>query len=202
MIPSLPPEAGKGGARAERAVFDALKTQLTDAYYVYSRLSYIDDRRHTQGEVDFLVLHPTLGMLVLECKGEGVRRKVNGDWERMVNDSWQPMKEGPFAQAERTKYELVDKLKPRAKKILPKREGFPFVYGHGVIFPLSHVDDTVLPLHHPRTILFDADDLQKLATRIPEAMDFWRTKAGRAAPDALDPWELKRFRKKALHPQL
>lgn len=207
MIPRDPPPLDKPGAPSERDVFEALREQLDDGFFVYSRLSYIDDRNLAQGEADFLVLHRELGMLVIECKGEGVARDGTGKWRRAFRDGRrEPMDEGPFEQAERTKYELIDKLKPRVARALPDRMtgrgDFPLIHGHAVAFPRAEADDLNLPLDQPRSLVFDSRDLDTLGDKVVAAMRVWRDKAGRAAPEPLEAKELKRFRKRALHPVL
>ena len=203
MIPREPPPLDKPGASAERDLFNELKAQLSDEFFVYSRLGYIDDRRLAQGEADFLVLHPAHGMLVIECKGEGVARDGTGKWHRTFRDgSREPLGESPFEQAERTKYELVDKLKPRARKALPDYKDFPLVHGHAVAFPRAEANDLNLPLDQPRSLIFDANDLDDLGEKVIAAMKLWRAKAGTAAPKPLEMKELKRLRKRAIHPTL
>lgn len=203
MIPRDPPPLDKPGAAAERDVFEALREQLDDEFFVYCRLSYIDDRRLAQGEADFLVLHRAHGMLVIECKGSGVTRDGTGKWQRTFRDGRrEPMDESPFEQAERTKYQLVDKLEPRASKALPDRKGFPLVHGHAVAFPRADADELNLPLDQPRSLVFDSKDIDNLGDKVIAAMKVWRDKAGRAAPEPLETWELKRLRKRAIHPVL
>jgi len=203
MIPSDPPAADRPGARAERDLYEAFRDRLGDDFFVYHRLHYIDDRSRTEGEADFLVLHPARGMLVVECKGEGVARDGEGRWWRVRRGGARsPLEESPVEQAERTKWELVEALTPRCRKALPERREFPLVYGHAVAFPRADADALNLPLDQPRGLIFDANDLDHVAEKVVGAMKLWRDKAGRAAPAPLEPWELKRMRKQALHPVL
>ncbi len=200
MIPTEIPSRGPG-ARAERAVFSALHDQLSDDYFVYSRLQYVDDERHTQGEADFLVLHRRYGMLFIECKGEGVERTAEGRWRRLDHGHWKPMKEGPLEQAERTRYEMVDKLKPRIFHEFQEVRGFPFVHGHAVAFPFATIAGMHLPLDAPRILILDSDDLDRLRDRIPEILQLWASKINRP-PVSLEDWQFKVFRRRILHPQL
>jgi hypothetical protein len=67
--------------------------------------------RVAEGEADFLVVHPERGMLVIECKGFGVRRTGTGQWLRADSHGGEkPLKESPFEQASRHKYELMKRL--------------------------------------------------------------------------------------------
>ena len=203
MIPSDPPAADRPGGRAERELYEAFRDQLGEEFFVYHRLRYIDDRARAEGEADFLVLHPLHGMLVVECKGEGVARDGDGVWWRAKRGGApERLKESPFEQAERTKWELVEALKRRCLKALPERREFPLVHGHAVAFPRADAGALNLPLDQPRALILDAGDLDRLEEKTVAAMKIWRDKAGRAAPPPLEPWELKRLRKQALHPVL
>jgi Nuclease-related domain len=70
MIPDVPvtsrPDAG------EARVYLALR-ELPDAYRIYHSVSYYvapeGGRPLREGEIDFLILHPEQGLLVLEVKG-------------------------------------------------------------------------------------------------------------------------------------
>jgi hypothetical protein len=201
MIPDTPVDKSEGGAKAERVVFDALRHQLNDEFFVYSRLQYIDDKKYTAGEADFLILHRTMGMLFLECKGYGVEKNAGGQWRRRVHGHWEHMHEGPFEQAERTRYEFVDKLKPRIKRILPLVKEFPFIHGHGVVFPFARIDKFNLPLDEPRTLFIDCDDLDNLNVKITEIFELWADKVKHRIP-RLKESQFKTFRKKILHPKL
>ena len=77
MIPDTPPEycPGKG---AEKALYEALQSQLPDDFFVYYGLRYLESERAAEGEVDFLILHREYGLLTVECKGKGVRRTGTG----------------------------------------------------------------------------------------------------------------------------
>ena len=74
MIPSRIPELLLSDVKrgAERAVYEALQYQLDDQYTVYwSRPWHRFNPNGTgrDGEVDFVVGHPDLGILSLEVKG-------------------------------------------------------------------------------------------------------------------------------------
>lgn len=57
MIPDEPPAPGPG-ARAERQLFEVLRDGLSEEYFVYHRLHYVEEEKAREGEADFLVLHP------------------------------------------------------------------------------------------------------------------------------------------------
>jgi hypothetical protein len=107
-----------------------------------------------------------------------------------------------MAQAQRHVKDLKRLLDSRLKRVFPHLEGFPFVTGHAVAFPKTVVQtDGNLPLDTPRQILFDASDLGRVQDWTTGLANFWRKAATRKVP-RLGPQELRRFRKKLLHPAL
>ena len=197
MVPSDRPYWGPG-TRAEGALFEALRDQLSGDYLVLHGVSFVDERRAVEGEADFLVVHREQGMLLIECKGFGVRAKRSGEWFRQVDGREVPLGESPFDQAQRTIHDLVEKLKPRMEPLFPELAGrIPFVYGHAVAFPLGRVGDANLPLNGPRNLILDADDLAALAQRVPEILAFWK-KPGSYRGEPLDARAYKRFRRSVL----
>lgn len=202
IIPQTPPEPGPG-RKAELALWRAFETGLGEDWFVYPNLKYIDDGEQCrEGEADFVLLHREHGMLVVEVKGYGVKRNGQGQWMRLdPGGEWRPLKQSPFAQAERTKWQLVEILQHRMKRAFPDIDGFPLVHGHACCFPLTSVGDLNLPLEVPRTLLFDVDDLERIEERVLQALGVFAAKAGRAA-SGLDKKSFKRFRKQVVHPTL
>ncbi len=202
MIPPNPPTSGPGAA-AEKLLYDAL-ARLDDEWFVYHRLAYVRDGVG-EGEADFLVLHRNQGLLVIECKGAGVRRTGDGVWVREGDDDrTEQLKESPMVQAERHVRQLVGELDQRLQALpqtLGQTDGFPFVFGHAVAFPRETLAAGPLPLDMPRALVFDATALGQLAARIPEALAFWARTAGRRVL-ALPPPQFMAFRRKCLHPTL
>lgn len=201
MIPETLQTCGPG-MRAESLLFYAIKESLPEDFFVYHGLNYVTQIDAHEGEADFVVLHRELGMLVIECKGSGVRRNGVGEWVRINADGKEePLKKSPFAQAQINVKELVKELKLRISRMFPSfKEEFPFAYGYSVAFPLALADKANLPLDATPTILFDKNDLPCLYDKVKEAMDFWRK--GRGEIKIFEPHEFKQFRKNILHPRL
>ncbi len=200
MVPPTFTGSG-GGATAERALFDALQRRLDDDFFVYHQLSYVTGGAE-EGEVDFLVVHRQLGLLAVECKGEGVKRGADGRWIRIESGGVQrPLRESPFDQVQRHIKQLVRELGGRLGVVLPGFEGrLPMFHGHALAFPLVRVGAVNLPLDVNRTIVFDAEDLAEIGERVRGAFDFWRGQLGPRTP--FDPKQFKRFRKHVLQPRL
>jgi hypothetical protein len=198
MIPDVVPAPGPG-RRAERALYEALRTGLSDEFFVYHGLNYLERRRAEEGEVDFLLVHRELGILVLECKGRGVRRSGVGRWVRETADGREVPIESPFQQAQRQIKALVRELETRIDPFFGA--GLPFVHGHAAAFPLAEVRDGSLPLEAQREIVLLEDDLAHVSNWVEGAFRFWK-RAAHSVRAPLSPSEFTRFRRQVLHPKL
>jgi len=181
-------------------MYEALRDGLDEEFFVYHGLKYVDEASAAEGEADFLVLHREMGMLVIECKGYGVRRDRMGRWTRIMEGKESSLKENPFEQAQRHSKDLKKILEPGVKKAFRGLGRFPFTCGHAVAFPLSLVGDVNLPLDVTWSIVYDAKDLSSLKDRITETYRFWKKSAGKVP--VLERHEFRKFRRRILHPAL
>ena len=97
---------GDTKSNAERKVFYALKDLLPDDYVVlhsvpiYHRTSEKD--RLPSGELDFLVAHPSMGVIVIEVKGGGITfDSKSGRWSSMAFDGSVYEIKNPYEQAKK-----------------------------------------------------------------------------------------------------
>ncbi len=193
MIPDQPPPPGPGN-EAERQVFEALRSTLGDDFHVFCKQRFVEPR---EGEADFLVVHRTLGLLNLECKGRGVGRGEDGIWRR----GSERMSEDPFEQAQQTMHGLAKALERRVGLSVPGWSGpLPFRFGFAVIFPRTVRRELNLPLDVPEHVAFDASHLSSLGAHVEDAMKRW--KAARGAPKPLAPDQFGAFLKRGLHREL
>ncbi len=201
MLPPDPPYWGPG-TKAERLVFETLRASLPDEVTVAHGTRFLDVRQAAEGEADFLILWPDRGLLLVECKGHGVRRCKDRSWVRVDDDGEHPLGESPFEQAETCVRKLVSLLEPRLRRLFPALDGrFPFPFGHAVIFPFTRLDDRELPLEAPRAIAWDSSDLVRLRERVEGALDVYGVRAGRRVL-LTERRDVKRFLDSALLPRL
>lgn len=131
MHPSNPDEISFA-AESERVVYNALQTQLPDRIHVYYSVKWqeAESNESHSGEGDFIVVHPDLGILVLEVKGGHHIEYSHGVWTLWDNPSSpRPLKKSPYQQAEATRYSIVNKFKERYYSQLY------CTHGHAVVFP-------------------------------------------------------------------
>ena len=116
MFPSgLPPAILKEPRRqAEVDVFDAFRDQLDDAYHVFYSSPWLGtkpDGSEVDGEADFVVAHPELGILTIEVKGGGISIDADNEWTSTDRHGITRRIKNPVDQARQSKHELLHKLK-------------------------------------------------------------------------------------------
>ncbi len=158
---------------AERRLYEIFARELDDEWTVFHHVKWIgnDDRgRPRDGETDFVVAHPHLGVLVIEAKGGRIRfdetggRYISTDRHGVDHDIGDP-----FEKATGDKHTLIAKL--RSMPGWPRRR---VVFGHAVAFPDAVIEADWLRPNAPRAIIIDALDLMSLEERLRGALAFWR----------------------------
>jgi hypothetical protein len=202
MTPAYPPP-NEQGTKAERDAYLSFQAQLPDDFHVYHSLEVVTPEGE-QAEIDFLVLHPELGMLVVECKGGGVERDAQGHWIRRHEGHVDVFGQGPWEQASEHKWKLQKELQNR---MYDPESGFlgyareydklPLAFGHAVAFPFAEAEEANLPVGADDKILFDNATFDDLEPAVRSAMEFW----GRGREKAtFDDEEFARFREEVLYP--
>jgi hypothetical protein len=203
MRPTDPVFEG-GGSRAERRFFEALRDELSDDWTVYHGLPYYDLKHGARcGEIDFLLLHPAHGLLVVECKGTGVTyRQGEGRWYRHVDGGdEEPLQTGPLRQAEGQAYDFVRFLERQLPARFPELDRFPFVFGYAAAFPRVGRFPAPQPPDLPPELVFTAEDRGGLEPKAIDILDRFASKL-RTRPPGLAGRAFKTFRKHVLRDAL
>lgn len=160
---------------AEPLIYRGLAEQLDDSFIVIHSLPWLaravqtlTQRRGATGQIDFLVLHPDLGILAIEVKGGVV------DYEH------------PHFVVRRTgeRFDVFEQLN-RGVYALPKwiaRAGGPsIIIGYAFVFPESSmhgrplppilVDTTAYPME---TMVIDHQDISHIGERVLAIMRYWK----------------------------
>jgi hypothetical protein len=160
---------------AERRLYEAFARELGDDWVVFHHVNWIsrdDLGRPRDGETDFVVAHPHLGVLVVEVKGGRIRfDERTGHFISTDRDDVDHGIGDPFEQATESKHTLIAKV--RSMPRWPRRR---VVFGHMVAFPDAVVESdkaTWLRPNAPREIIIDALDLVSLQERLCGALSFW-----------------------------
>lgn len=112
--PRIPPDL-----HSEREVLAALRTLPPEAH-VFVRLRILNAETNRDRELDFLVLHPELGLVIIEVKGKGV--EPQGDhWVRRHGAGYaQRLDETPGEQMQEQQYTLFNYLKGEDVGFVPQ----------------------------------------------------------------------------------
>ena len=160
MIPDRPPAE----PQSERQVYLALQN-LPDGWVVIHSVPWLAPRRNSQhdGEADFVLLHPDVGLIVLEAKGGGI--SMSGKrWYSVDRNGDRHRVDDPIAQARDSKHALLDYLRDR-----DAFAGF-LPMGHGVAFPdMAEVPN--LGPEAPPEILLSHTDLADPAAAVAGIVD-------------------------------
>jgi hypothetical protein len=170
-FPMLPTDSS-----AERRLYEGFLEQLDDVYVVYHSVDWViaRDGRSEQGEADFVIAHPELGILVLEAKGGSIAYDpATRRWVQRGRGGAHELDEDPFHQAEDEMRSLT-----RILEAQPGWERWKPSYGFGVAFPDGRYERAAHP-GAPVELAIDHDDLARLSERVPEVMRTWR-RPGRA----------------------
>lgn len=187
-------------SKAEQLLYKLFEAQLPDSFTVMHSVKWLmRDRRHHDhdGEIDFLLVHRELGLLVLEVKGGRIRvESATGRWYTKDHfDQEAQLKINPFSQAERNLYNLREKL-AEAHKTRP----FSYRLQRGIALPDVNIGHNDIGLYGDRELIIDSTDLPWLenAVRrimgIPDKRDALSDNAIKALVDTLQPsFEIHRF---------
>ncbi len=114
------------------------------------------------GELDFVLVHPTHGALILEAKGGAFALRDGGWWIVDRRGALRPLgRRGPFVQATDGKHELRRRLRSRCPQLATRM-------GHVVCFT-SGAPDGDLGSDAPPEIVFTPHDFSKLEERLVAA---------------------------------
>ena len=149
----------------------ALKEQLSDNFTVFHGFEWIaqsgKQRRVKAGEIDFLICHPALGMLIVEIKGGFI--SLNQENRKWISTSHQGIARtisDPYVQAKK----CVDGLSEKLREKLASDDYFD-IY-HAVCFPdCELVGD--LPAHGDPRITIDCQGMNHLNEKIAEIHKFF-----------------------------
>jgi hypothetical protein len=126
------------------------------------------DGAEGDGEADFVLLHPRVGLLVLEVKGGSIL-VADGRWASRGADGVHRIR-NPYEQATASQHALVRFLRTSDASLdyLPA--------GHAVVFPDVDATQHLGPAATP-AITLSREDLSNLASAIQRVVDHWNLAA-------------------------
>lgn len=184
MIPSLTEQQLNDlDSRAEAEVYRLCRDGLPDRVVVLHRVEWILRQAHEEagdGEADFLICDPDVGLLVLEVKGGGISYDAVTDrWHS--TDAWGQTHEikDPFRQAKSGKFAILAKLKEH--RTWAQLGAGRILIGHAVAFP--DLDD-VSPFYaarSPKEILAGRTEVQNIRAWVTSVFAYWKNQDARVS---------------------
>ena len=177
-FPMLPTESA-----AERRLYEGFLEQLDDAFVVYHSVDWVLAGRggREEGEADFVIAHPELGVLALEAKGGALAYDpATRRWTQSGRSGPHVLDEDPFTQAKGEMHSLM-----RILDAQPGSERWRPSYGFGVAMPDGRYDHEAHP-GAPAEVVIDRDDLDRLAERVVEILRYWSRPGRRFGAEGMD----------------
>jgi len=169
------------GRAAEAKVYEALRDGLPDAFTCFYSVAWVAKRGSEgarDGEVDFVVAHPDLSLLVLEVKGGGIAFDAHtGRWTSTDRHGEVHPIHDPVGQARSSKYVLLDKLKD-----LPRWRDRYLGIGHAVFLPDVHGPSVPLRPDMDPAMVLAREDLSTVEASIRSVFDYWKGRDERWVP--------------------
>ena len=166
-------------SEAEKTLYSLFASQLPNDYMVFHSVAWQSRNQiygTRDGEADFVIIHPRLGILVLEVKGGTIDYDgENGVWLQ----SGHIMRKDPFEQAKAFKYELLRLLK--TDSYWASRH---ICITHAVAFPDVVAPNYPLTLQAPRRLIFDKRDTLAVPEWIADHFAYARGSGSYAEIDA------------------
>jgi hypothetical protein len=173
-IPS--PEIVSPNSKAEARLFAALCAQLDDDFLVLHSVAWISKPKGQgprDGEADFMIAHPRLGLLVIEVKGGAVSLDYTRlKWTSRDRHGATHDIKNPFDQAKNAKYSALQKLQesPGWQRLNLGR----VTLGHAAFMPDIDNGDRLIGPDAPAAIIGDRGDMGSLAAWVANAFAYWR----------------------------
>jgi len=159
-------------SQAEISLYHAFKEQLIDDFYVFHSVAWLGIRslgeKPSDGETDFIMAHPRMGILFIEVKGGLVGFDPAEGWYSIRKDHSHVSIKNPFQQVRSNKYAFLRKLNS-----LPNWQGAIPTLGHAVAFPDGTIDLPELGPESPREIILFHEDLADLDGWVRRCLKFW-----------------------------
>lgn len=155
------------GSEGERLVYEALST-LSNEYVIFHSYRWLGevDQWRSEGEADFVIIHPKKGILSIEVKAGGISYR-DGNWIQINRNTKEEKIIDPLGQAAESQFRIQNYLRKQCKIQLP-------VIGRAAWFPSVAIHDKIrLPLEANQDIILDVDCLMNPVKALERAFAYW-----------------------------
>jgi len=110
---SFPSDRAKDPKREGEALFfDACKRYLSDDYRIFYSKEWRSNAEQTQGEIDFVIIHREMGLVLVEVKGGGIHFDAKtGEWTSTDSHGNEHKIKNPIDQLRRSKGAIGKQIK-------------------------------------------------------------------------------------------
>ena len=155
-----------------RALIDQLPNNVTVLHsYPWLRADRNDKSGKVtlrEGEADFLVIWPDVGLLTIEVKGGVIDYDVDSRrWNRVLGDKTKEIKD-PFEQARKNSHQIVDLI---CNHVYGGGHP-PFSYGYAVFFP-DCIYKGAMPPGADSAITLSSNDLERVSEQVAKSLRHW-----------------------------
>lgn len=156
---------------AERRFYEAT-SKLSNKFTVFYSVAWqaVDPFVGARdGEADFVIAHPDLGLMIVEVKGGGIGFNSNsGEWSSIDGGGVTHIIKDPIEQARGSKHELFKKLKD-----LPGWNDRWLTLAHAVSFPDIYWESNLVNPDLSPEIVFDANTFKDLENAVVRAFRYY-----------------------------
>jgi hypothetical protein len=173
LYPIRLPEHVLGDPRrqAEKKIFEVL-SELGSSFCVFYNVAWqVRDLKSgaRDGEADFIIAHPELGLMILEVKGGQIRYDANQkQWFSKDRQGIEHEIKDPIEQARNSKGALLSKFKE-----LPGWDQRFLTIAYLAVFPDVVVKQTHLRPDLPRQLVLDSRDLSSIEKNIKAGFEWY-----------------------------
>lgn len=163
---------GFHSSEGERLVYEAF-SKLNNEYVIFHSYHWLGEinQRRSEGEADFVVLHPKKGILSIEVKAGGISY-CDGNWVQTNRYTKENKIIDPLGQAAESQFRIQNYLRKHYHGQMP-------VIGRAAWFPSVSIHDKItLPLEVNRDIIFDVGSLINPSEDLDKAFLYWKENLG------------------------
>lgn len=174
MIPAYPIPSENDAASLEPEMFDILRRNLSDDYYVFHsvQLSEDEDGYIEESEIDFVILHKEKGFLCLEAKN-GRPHVRNREW--FYGNGVKMSHGGPYKQAKRERHKLQDNIQRLWRVEFVENLYCKYCFGVWLYGYQRHELDSMESVEIQKNLTLAHDDAESIEARISAIYDLDRT---------------------------
>ena len=191
MIPAYPIPSENDAASLEPEMFDILRRNLSDDYYVFHsiQLSEDEDGYIEESEIDFVILHKEKGFLCLEAKN-GRPHVVGREWR--YGNGAKMAHGGPYKQAKRERHKLQENIQRLRRAEFSENLFCKYCFGVWLYGYQRAELDAMESVEIQKNLTLTHDDVEIIEERISSIYDLERTTYA-PLDDATFEWLLKKM---------